>query len=92
MNALLIKVTGKSSSVTPKNGTNFTLEELYKLIGCDMIEVVYPLYDSNIIIVIDEEGKLKGKDINYAATIMWGGAGYDALVGDVIVCHISMLK
>lgn len=92
MNALLIKATGESSSITPKNGTDFTLKELYKLIGCDTIEVVYPLYDSDLIFIIDEEGKLKGKDINYAATIMWGSAGYDALVGDVIVCHTSMLK
>jgi hypothetical protein len=91
MNALLIKTTGESSFVTPKNGTDFTLKELYQLLVCDMVEVVYPLYDSDCIFIIDEEGKLTGKDINWAATIMWGGQ-HDALVGDVIFCHTSMLK
>lgn len=91
MNALLIKATGESSSITPKNGTNFTLEELYQLLECDMIEVLYPVYDSDCIFIIDEEGKLKLKNINYAATIM-SGLMCDVLVGDVIVCHTSMLK
>ena len=91
MNALLIKTTGESSFVTPKNGKDFTLGELYQLLGCDTIEVVYPLHRSNGIFIIDEEGKLTGKDINYAATIMWGYPG-DALVGDVIFCHTNMLK
>lgn len=89
--ALLIKTTGESSFVTPKNGTDFTLEELYQLLGCDMVEVVYPAYESDCIFIIDEEGKLTGKDINYPATMMWG-AQRDALVGDVIFCHTSMLK
>ena len=91
MDALLIKETGESQFIAPKNGTDFTLEELYALIGCDLIEVVYPLVDNGNIFIIDEEGKLTGKDINYAATIMWGYPG-DALVGDVIFCHTSMLK
>lgn len=91
MNALLIKATGESQFITPKNGTDFTLEELYTLIGCDLIEVVYPLVDNGNIFIIDEEGKLTGKDINYAATIMWGVTG-DVLVGDVVYCPSEMLK
>ena len=91
MDALLIKTTGESSFVTPQNGKDFTLEELYQLLGCDMVEVVYPVYDSDCIFIIDEEGKLTGKDINYAATIMWG-AQRDVLVGDVIYCPSEMLK
>jgi hypothetical protein len=90
--ALLIKATGEARFITPKNGTYFTLKELYQLLGCDMVEVVYPVYESDCIFIIDEEGKLTGKDVNYAATIMWGGHPSDVLVGDVIFCHTSMLK
>ena len=92
MDAILIKTTGETTFVTPKNGKDFTLEELYTLIGCDMIEVVYPEWDSDCIFVIDEEGKLNGKDINYPATLMWGYGGADVLVGDVIYCKSEMVK
>lgn len=91
MNALLIKTTGESSFVTPKNGKDFSIKELYQLLGCDTVEVVYPAYSINCIFIIDEEGKLRGKDINYTATMMWGYM-HDHLVGDVIFCPTSMLK
>lgn len=91
MNALLIKTTGESSFITPKNGKDFTLEELYALIGCELIEVVYPIEDNGNIFIIDEEGKLAGKIPNAAATLLWGVTG-DYLAGDVIYCPSEMLK
>ena len=45
-----------------------TLESFYKEIGCKTIEVVYPLgelEEQGIIIIGDEEAKLKGLDCNF---------------------------
>ena len=36
---------------------NETLQELYKLIGCDLVELIQ--LERGIIMVVDEEGKLK---------------------------------
>lgn len=91
MKAILIKTTGETTFVEPKNKSDFTLEELYALLGCELVEVVYPVWDNDCIFIIDEEGKLTGKDINYPATMMWGYSG-DVLVGDVIYCPSEMLK
>ena len=39
------------------HGLNETLQELYDLIGCDLVELVQ--LDRGIIMAVDEEGKLK---------------------------------
>lgn len=45
------------------------------------------------IMVIDEEGKLKGKPINEAATMIFMHAGYyDIIVGDALVCDSEMVQ
>tara|TARA_Y100001951_G_C11102291_1_gene162735 strand:- start:147 stop:401 length:255 start_codon:yes stop_codon:yes gene_type:complete len=66
-----------------------TLEELQKLVG-GYIEVVESL-DGEADIVLDEEGKLKGKEVNESATKLWLGDDkadwFDVLVGDVAVCR-----
>jgi hypothetical protein len=66
-----------------------TLEELQKLVG-GYINVVESL-DGEADIVLDEEGKLKGKEVNESATKLWLGDDkadwFDVLVGDVVVCR-----
>lgn len=66
-----------------------TLEELQKLVG-GYINVVESL-DGEADIVLDEEGKLKGKEVNESATTLWLGDDkadwFDVLVGDVVVCR-----
>jgi hypothetical protein len=65
-----------------------TLEELQELVG-GYIEVAYAPNGDQII--MDEEGKLKNKPINWEATEHWLGkkenyAIYpDVIVGDVII-------
>jgi hypothetical protein len=44
-------------NIMPANNRHFSLYELYKLIECELVQVV-ELYDETIMI-IDEEGKLK---------------------------------
>lgn len=88
--AVLIKTDGSKTDITPKNGSDFSLEELYELIGCEMVEVVY-LTDSGIMI-IDEEGKQKKPIVmNRIATDIANLPG-DIIVGNVVVCHTSMFK
>ena len=69
-----------------------TLQEMQKFVG-GYIEVVTSA-DTNSQIVLDEEGKLKGKPINKEATEMYVGeemddtsAGwdFDVIVGDAMI-------
>ena len=39
--AELLKLDGTSTPITPENGVNFQLDELYNLIECESIEVIY---------------------------------------------------
>ncbi len=57
-------------NIMPANNRHFSLQELYKLIDTDTIQVL-ELYD-NTIMIIDEEGKLKDKAvINKIATQLY---------------------
>ena len=55
MEATFYATEGEIIKVSPRNGKDFKLEELYTLLGCDYIEVLR-LDDKNIV-VIDEDGK-----------------------------------
>lgn len=88
--AKLYKAAGAILEVVPANGTDFQLEELQAMVG-GYIEIVPVLRGK--IMVIDEEGKLKGKPINNAATMMFMQAGfYDTIVGDTLVCDSEMVQ
>ena len=63
--AQIIKSNGQTTEVTPKNGTDFSLEELQTIVG-GWIEIVN-LRDGRLL-CLDEEGKLKGKERNHVAT------------------------
>ena len=55
-----VKIDPVSRTVTEidlKKNPNRTLEELYEIIGCDLIELVE--LDRGIIMVVDEEGECK---------------------------------
>jgi hypothetical protein len=72
---------------------DFTLEDLYTLLECSTIQVIY-LYEDEIMI-IDEEGKLVHKPINVEATKIFQrqtGNYADFIVGNAIVCPRRMLK
>ena len=55
-----VKIDPVSRTVTEINlakNPNRTLEELYKIIGCDLVELVQ--IDADMVMVVDEEGKCK---------------------------------
>lgn len=57
---------GTSKEVQPRNGFDFQLDELHEIVG-GYIEIV-KCKDRHYILVIDDEGKLKGKPRNEQAT------------------------
>lgn len=86
--AQIIKTTGEVIEVAPKNGTDFSLEEL-KTIVDGWIEIVN-LRDGRLL-CLDEEGKLKCKERNHVATDIYHQAlplcRKDFIVGDVLLCN-----
>lgn len=85
--AQLIKTDGTTIEVEPKNGTDFTLDELRELIGCDWIEVVRCRKDG-MILIVDEEGRLNLKDRNRVASALT----FFDIVGNAVYCSIRQLR
>jgi hypothetical protein len=77
--ATLIKNDGIVTEISPKD-TWFSLDEMYSLLECSLVEAVY-LEDGRIM-WIDEEGKFKPHQINIQATLLLHKAG--GIPGDYI--------
>jgi len=88
--ACIIKTNGTITEAKPKNGKDFQLDELKEAIGGGYIEVVRTTDDS-MIMVLDEEGKLKRMPVNPVATALYPNLA-DIIVGDVLVCKRAMVK
>ena len=83
----------KPEKVEPENKTNFNLKELYKLLDCDTIEVVY--LSNGDLMIIDENGKLLNKRYNdYATNVLRNDNtdNRDFIVGSALICNSSELK
>lgn len=90
--AKLYKVNGEIVEVEPENGSDFSLEELRSFVD-GYIEVAH--LDNERIMVINEEGKIKGLPYNENATAEYNRAmGYkaDYIVGDALVCGKAQIK
>ena len=62
-------VTRTVTEIDLKKNPNRTLQELYEIIGCDLVELVQ--IDRDMVMVVDEEGKCK--DVRGAFTFIgWG--------------------
>lgn len=87
---ILIGMNGDVEEVQPLNGTDFTLEELYKLLDCDMVQMV-SLTDGRIMLM-DEDGKLKPSNrMNVLASRLYHSP-HDFIVGAVVVCDPDKFK
>lgn len=80
-----IKTNGETIEVEPKNGTDYSLEELQGFVG-GYIEIVR--IDDERLMVVNEEGKLNELPINSMATYLVR----ELIVGDVLVCYANEVK
>ena len=95
MKAKLLKASGEVVEIKPKNGTDFTLDELYKHLQCSLVDVINLNQDD--IMIVDDEGKLTSNNVvNVNATklaqenqaiIFW-----DYIAGNAIVCNRKMVR
>ena len=88
--AELIKHTGETVEIEPENGSNFRLQELYKILNCSLIELVGT--KDGRLIILDEEGKLQNKSINTKATKLYKYGERDVIVGDVVICNNKQIE
>lgn len=98
--AILIKTDGTEEEVKPKNGKDFKLKEIYKLVGngCDMIQAIY-LADYRTMFM-DEESKIRpvqgaSQTLNEKATkllLAAGGIPWDVVLGNVLICSKEEVK
>ncbi len=88
--ATLYSATGDTTQVEPGNCHHFTVYELYRLLDCDMVEII-PLWSGHLM-VIDGKGKLKDNPrINLLATQLFrlGRGDADMIVGPALVCRVQ---
>lgn len=95
MKAKLLKASDEVVEIEPKNGTNFTLDELYKHLNCSLVEVINLNQDD--IMVVDEEGKWTSNNmVNVNATKCaqenQAITSWDYIVGHAIVCNRKMIR
>lgn len=82
--AYLIKTSGEIKEITPKNGSEFSLEELQGYVG-GYIEAVSTKDERTLI--VNEEGKINGLEINSKATDIYGYYLHDVIVGDAVLIN-----
>lgn len=90
--ARLYKTTGEIVEVKPENGSDFSLEELQSFVD-GYIEIAY--LDSERVIVINEEGKIKNLPYNENATAEYNRVmrcRADYIAGDALICKHNQIK
>jgi hypothetical protein len=80
--ATFYRTDGTVETLQPANGVNWELKELQILVG-GYIEVTRT-FDGRFLIV-DEEGKLKRKELNILATRQYIYGRHDPIVGDAVI-------
>ena len=88
---VLLKVNGSKVKIEPTDGKYFSLEELYKLIDAETIQIIQAK-TKNMMIIVDEDGKEKKKPFNIQATTLASLRHYDFIVGDAVICDRKFFK
>jgi len=85
---MIIRTDGSMQMVEAKNGHDFQLEELNRIVG-GYIEIVR--LPHNLFMVLNEQGKLIPLAMNPIASLLYG-APNDYIAGDVLVCADSAIE
>lgn len=90
--AKLIKTNGEEIEISPENGTDFSLKELYNYVD-GYIEVVN-LRSENNIMIVNEEGAINGMPVNHKASMIYSNEFNvnQRIYGDVVICKYDMVK
>lgn len=81
---LILKTNG-SIEIVESDTYEFTLDELYRGADCDTIQIVQcQSYDRDLLMCIDDNGKIHGKPHNVIASFMYAPF-YDFIVGDAVI-------
>lgn len=86
MSDFLVTPNNSLREISPKNGKKYTLKELQQLVEGD-IELRF--LGHNKVLVVDEEGKLKGKTFNAIATGWIRQKFCDYIVGTALLISDS---
>ena len=99
MRSYIIKPNGETTPVVPKERhglqpEDFSLEELQEIVGgyIQVVRIPIDAEGTEWIMVLNEEGKLKGLPFNEEATKLYQHGEVDPIVGTVLVCPSRMLK
>lgn len=84
--AILYSVNRTEKEVFPKNGSDFQLDELYEIIGCELVQIIS--LGLGYILVVDEEGAINGSELNN--DVSWA-LGYP-IYGNALQCKESEVK
>lgn len=83
--AHIIYANGLVQEINPDNKRDFSLEELQRIVHGYIEPIHLP---KNRLMIINEEGKLKGLPVNILATREVLSHGFnDVIVGDVLICN-----
>lgn len=95
--AVRISVDGIVDNIVPRNGSDFQLEEMYSLIGQDIVEHVYLPNDK--LLIVDEEGMYRVPlEINWMATRIVSEAALSVgrppsfIFGNVLLVNSEQVK
>lgn len=69
MIAQLIRPNGLVTDVMPRNGADFKLDELCKLVECEYIDIVG--LPDDLIMIVDDDGRSKNLPVNKIATRLY---------------------
>lgn len=79
---VLLRSDGTVSVANISTNSCMSLDEMYKSIGCNCIDIVRSsVYDTDLLLVVDDNGLLTDRPINHIASFLYG----DILVGDVLI-------
>jgi hypothetical protein len=85
----ILHADGRIEYVMPANGKMFTLPELQAIVG-GYIEMART--NGELVMILNEEGKLKGLKTNLFATALYRYRSADYIVGDVLLVELGFLE